>query len=97
MTPNGFLPFIAPKKELPSIFKTNQNYNLNYVQYENSIHIKDLIKNKKIIENNLIIIPISESCKNIKIKNLVSDELFKLMEIYNENFKILYITNERIM
>lgn len=97
MTPNGFLPFLAPKKELPSIFKMNQNYNLNYVQYENSIHIKDLIKNKKIIENNLIIIPITESCKNIKIKNLVSDELFKLMKIYNENFKILYITNERIM
>lgn len=97
MTPNGFLPFIAEKKELPTIFEMNQIYNLNYVQYENSIHINDLMKNKKIIENNLIVVPIVESCKNIKIKNIVSSELLKLMTTYNENFKILYITNERTM
>ena len=97
MTPNGFLPFLAEKRELPSIFALNQKKILNYIQYENSIHINELIKSKNIIRDSLILIPITNSCKNISLKNLVSEKLLLLINTYKENFKIVYIEDERIM
>lgn len=97
MTPNGFLPFLAEKKELPAIFTLNQKKILKYIQYENSIHINDLVKSENIIRDNLILIPITESCKKISLKKLVSEKLFSLINTYTENFKIVYIENERIM
>lgn len=97
ITPNGFLPFLCEKKELPTIFKLNQKKILKYIQYENGIHVNDLIKNPSIIENHLILVPITESCKKIKLQKIVSESLYRLIKTYTENFKIVYIENERIM
>ena len=98
--PNGYIPFIYTKKELPNILDKNQK---NIIKYNNfsddtkQVLTKVLWNQKSKIKNNFYLVLVDTQLKDIPLEDILSDTLNLLIKTYPNNIRVIYFDHEAKM